>query len=130
LSINSRNQIAGDVHPTSVNNWEPALWQDGSLINLAVYGDDPMGTAYGINNQGQSAGFSGQGFDDVLTSHSLLWENGVMINLQTRIPADSGWVLEQACSINDRGQIGGFGWHNGELRAYLLTPEKETGCQP
>ena len=45
-----------------------------------------------------------------------------MINLQTQIPADSGWVLQQAISINNRGQIGGIGLHNGQIRGYLLTP--------
>jgi probable HAF family extracellular repeat protein len=100
----------------------PALWQDGSLIELEIFPGDPLGFAEQINNRGQIVGASGQGLTDVTHSHSLLWENGTMINLQTQIPADSGWVLQQAYSINDRGQIGGFGLHNGQIRAYLLTP--------
>jgi probable HAF family extracellular repeat protein len=129
-SINNRGQIVGNFAFESSANSLPCLWQDedGSLIELGVYGDDPQGVAYQVNNQGQIAGFSGQGLADVTTAHSLLWENGTMIDLQTQIPADSGWVLEQALCINDRGQIGGFGWHNGQLRAYLLTPREGSEC--
>jgi probable HAF family extracellular repeat protein len=122
LSINNRGQVAGTILPDSGQNWLPALWQDGSLIELAVFDTDPHALGSQINNQGQIVGFSGQNLTDCTTAHSLLWENGAMINLQTQIPADSGWVLQQAYSINDRGQIGGFGLHNGQIRAYLLTP--------
>jgi len=114
--------------PDSGQNWLPALWQDGSLIELAVFDIDPYGLAEKINNQGQIVGFSGQSGSDCITAHPLLWENGTMIDLQTQIPADWGWVLEQALCINDRGQIGGFGWHNGQLRAYLLTPREGSEC--
>jgi probable HAF family extracellular repeat protein len=127
-SVNNRGQIVGNFSFDSSADFLPCLWQDenGSLIELEVYGDDPQGVAYQVNNQGQIAGFSGQGLADVTTAHSLLWENGTMIDLQTQVPADSGWLLEQALCINDRGQIGGFGWHNGQIRAYLLTPAE--GC--
>jgi probable HAF family extracellular repeat protein len=35
---------------------------------------------------------------------------------------DSRWVLEDAASINDKGQIAGFGLHDGNFRAFVLTP--------
>jgi hypothetical protein len=35
---------------------------------------------------------------------------------------DSHWVLEDAASINDKGQIAGFGLHDGNFRAFVLTP--------
>jgi len=105
-AINNRGQLVGAVFPHAGPNWLPALWQDGSLTELEIFPGDPMGFAEQINNRGQIVGASGQGFTDVTFSHSLLWENGTMIDLQTQIPADSGWVLQQAYSINDRGQIG------------------------
>ncbi len=45
-----------------------------------------------------------------------------MTDLQTLIPADAGWTLQQAEAINDHGQIAGTGLHNGQLRAFLLLP--------
>jgi hypothetical protein len=53
-----------------------------------------------------------------------MWEKGEMIDLQTRIPADSGWTLLAALGINERGQISGFGIHDGQYRAFLLTPAR------
>ncbi|MGO8927794.1 MAG: hypothetical protein ACLQU3_13005 [Limisphaerales bacterium] len=128
ISINNRGQVVGTILPDSGQNWLPALWQDGSLIELGVFDTDPYAVAFQINNQGQIVGFSGQSLTDVTTAHPLLWENGKMIDLQTQILADSGWLLEQAGSINDRGQIAAFGWHNGQLHACLLTPREGREC--
>src|SRR2546423_937385 len=42
-------------------------------------------------------------------------------DLNARIPADSGWVLQQAKAVNANGQIIGSGMLNNEPRAFLLT---------
>jgi hypothetical protein len=36
------------------------------------------------------------------------------------IPAGSGWILVRATDINDAGQITGFGFLNGNRRAFML----------
>ncbi len=36
------------------------------------------------------------------------------------MPADSGWKLTDAYAINERGQIAGSGFKDGQLRAFLL----------
>jgi probable HAF family extracellular repeat protein len=45
-----------------------------------------------------------------------------MKDLNTLIPANSGWFLQEARGINDAGQIVGSGWNNGQYRAFVLTP--------
>ena len=46
-----------------------------------------------------------------------------MVDLNTVIPADSGWVLQFADSINDREEIVGFGVNSkGKTHAFLLAP--------
>ena len=45
-----------------------------------------------------------------------------MTDLNTRLPAGSGWVLEAATAINDAGEIVGWGRHNGVRHAYRLLP--------
>ena len=46
-----------------------------------------------------------------------------MTDLNTVIPATSGWQLLQAVSINDRGQIVGSGINAaGQTHGFLLTP--------
>jgi probable HAF family extracellular repeat protein len=49
-----------------------------------------------------------------------------MIDLNTRIPADSGWILRTATGVNDKGQIVGMGTLNGVQRAYRLSAPLDT----
>jgi probable HAF family extracellular repeat protein len=56
-------------------------------------------------------------------SSPFLWtKQKGMQDLNNLIPPKSGWVLEYAASINNRGQITGSGTINGETHAFLLTP--------
>jgi hypothetical protein len=45
-----------------------------------------------------------------------------MRDLNSLIPDNSGWVLNEARGINSAGQIVGNGIKDGHLRAFLLTP--------
>ena len=45
-----------------------------------------------------------------------------MRDLNATLPADSGWTLEKAKAINNRGQIIGSGTLNGQAHMFLLTP--------
>ena len=45
-----------------------------------------------------------------------------MTDLNSRLPAGSGWVLEAATAINDSGEIVGWGRNNGLRHAYRLSP--------
>lgn len=68
--------------------------------------------AYAVNGKGQVVGTNG---------HAFLWQNGVTSDLNSLAPADSGWVLEAASAINDKGQIAGWGKLNGMTHAFLLS---------
>jgi len=48
-----------------------------------------------------------------------------MVDLNTLIPANSGWTLTEAHGINNLGQIAGSGAINREGHAFLLTPVPE-----
>jgi probable HAF family extracellular repeat protein len=48
--------------------------------------------------------------------------DGTMHNLNDMIPATSGWFLQEAWGINDRGQIVGHGYLRGASHAFLLLP--------
>src|SRR5260370_41298206 len=74
-------------------------------------------TAGSINNLGQVVGSDGS-YD-----HALLWQNNTWTNLESLIPAGSGWTsLFMAYKINDHGQIAGAGLRNGYTRGYVMTP--------
>jgi len=121
VAINNKGEICG-TSTTAIGGPDPFLWEDGVITDLGVLAGDVDGVAYDINNRGQVVGYSESNPSDLTTGHALLWENGGMISLQTMISTDSGWTLLQALGINNRGQIVGFGIHDGQYRAFLLTP--------
>ena len=59
-------------------------------------------------------------------SHAFLWQNGTLYDLNSFLPANSGWILQCAMGINDSGQIAGYGTLNGVLTAFVLTPVAST----
>jgi probable HAF family extracellular repeat protein len=100
------------------------LWgkTKGSMLDLGVLPEGSLSAAEGINNAGQVVGasdFSGR-------LHAFVWSPSTgMLDLNSLIPANSGWVLEFAYAINDLGQIVGYGTLNGQQtpEAFLLTPQ-------
>jgi probable HAF family extracellular repeat protein len=57
------------------------------------------------------------------TDRAFLWTQvRGMIDLNTLLPPDSGWVLIAAWGVNDKGQIAGVGLHNGAKHAFRYNP--------
>jgi len=54
--------------------------------------------------------------------HACLWQSGRIYNLNKLIRKCSGWNLQDARAINNKGRIVGTGTHHGWTRAFLLTP--------
>jgi probable HAF family extracellular repeat protein len=82
----------------------------------------PSSAAYGINDAGQVVGGASTSSGVV---RAFLYDRNAtpkMQDLNSLIPPDSGWRLEEAQAINQRGQIVGLGERNGHTRAFLLTP--------
>jgi len=53
------------------------------------------------------------------TTDAFLYTDAAgMRDLNDLIPAGSGWFLQRATGINDRGQIVGFGRHNGQTAVF------------
>lgn len=58
-------------------------------------------------------------------TRAALWQNGELINLNTRLPEDTEWDLEAATGINDDGIIIGVGYLRGYpdvIRAFRMVP--------
>jgi uncharacterized membrane protein len=116
----------GDA-PTHAIIWSPS----GTMTDLGTLPGDSFASALKINLLGIVIGVSGNGVaaptnNDPryeITGRPFVWSQRTgMRDLNTLIPASSGWVLNSATDINFWGQIVGSGTLHGEPHGFLLTP--------
>jgi uncharacterized membrane protein len=98
-----------------------SLYRDGALTKMELSQRWPS-QPRAINNCDVVVGSFGSNSDE---SEAFLWDekNGFR-NLNDLIPKNAGWKLEVAASINEHGEIVGWGDHGGQDDAgFLLIPE-------
>jgi probable HAF family extracellular repeat protein len=93
-AINNAGQIVGFAL-ISTSTGDAFIWQNGKMTDLGA-----AFTPSAINNNGVIVGNFGCGASTVIVTTS-----GVCQNLQSLIPANSGYTLREARGINDKGQI-------------------------
>jgi probable HAF family extracellular repeat protein len=133
LSINNSGQVVGTYY-LDIGPQRAFLWQNGVMTDLGTLPDNGLNSARNtlansINASGQIVGFSE--FSTLLATvpHAVIWDGGMLKDLNTLIPSDSGWILHGASAINDAGQIIGEGNVNGQSHAFLLTPQVQNPSQ-
>jgi probable HAF family extracellular repeat protein len=97
----------------------------GTLKDLGTLGGSSY--AYGINASGEIVGYSDLADGD---THAFLYDDGTMLDLNSLLPANSGWVLEEAFGINAAGQITGMGLYDGKETAFLMTDPGDIAAVP
>jgi probable HAF family extracellular repeat protein len=99
---------------------------EAKITYLDPLPDDRYSRARDIDESGLVVGWSRNdtGASQEQQFSAVLWEDGEVNDLNDLIPADSGWKLTDAYSINERGQIVGSGFKDGQLRAFLLRPRQ------
>jgi probable HAF family extracellular repeat protein len=105
--IKGRGQVVGNsFSPDAAQPFRilAFLWQNGVATNLGTLAPDIFSLAVGINNKGQVVGFS---CDDSFSCRAFLWQDGTMTELNTLVHNPYAPFLENANSINSRGQIAG-----------------------
>ena len=134
-AINNRGQIAGFAETATVDSGcppnlirTPVLWEPGKTrpVPLPTLVGDPDGVAFGINDQGQAVGDSGNCSGAIV--HAVSWENFTA----SQLPDFGTGSIAQF--VNGQGQIAGlvgsadgttqFGalWQNGTLTNLGLLP--------
>jgi probable HAF family extracellular repeat protein len=118
--INNGGQVVG-VADNADGSSSAFLYSNGAMQNLGNLGGGSYSEAFGINNSSQIVGDT---YDSNGDQHAFLYSGGVMKDLNSLvIPANSGWVFQQANAINDAGQIVGYGINPaGQTDAFLLNP--------
>jgi probable HAF family extracellular repeat protein len=119
--INDRGQAVG-YSETGVGGTRHAfLTTEGHMCDLGTVSGLDNSVAFDINSAGEAVGAAAPA-PDAPSQRALLWHNGQTIDLNRFLPPASGWTLDEAHAINDRGQIAGRGRFHGQPCAFLLTP--------
>lgn len=123
FAINNHGIIAGQSALSNNTTFHPVLWQDEIIADLGVLPGDLVGASLDLNNRGDVVGASVSAPGPATGNpRAFLWQNGVMTDLNTLVPADSPLYLLTAFAINDSGDIVGFGaTEDGDLHGFLAT---------
>jgi probable HAF family extracellular repeat protein len=92
------------------------------VIDLGRFPGGGISYAYDINAKAVAVGAAYLDASGAGNFRAALWLPGQpgALNLNDLIPAGTGWTLRQATAINNEGQIVGWGYLNGETRAFRL----------
>ncbi len=114
MAINPAGQVAGSAQVPG-GYGHAFLWSGNGLVDLGTLGGESS-YAYGVNEAGEVVGYSWLNG----VTHAFLFEDGVILDLNSLIDSSSGWLLTEAYAINGSGQIAGAGIYNGVEHAFRL----------
>jgi probable HAF family extracellular repeat protein len=123
-AINNRGEVVGfsdfPGDSATLRNYHAFLWTRGGMKDLGTLPGDKRSIAWGINDKGQIVGQSTGGPNG---SHAVIWENGVPIDLNSRVPSGSP-TLVYANDIDDSGTVvgGASDPHTGNSPAFAAVP--------
>jgi probable HAF family extracellular repeat protein len=123
-AINNKGQVVGNLFFSAF----PPIYDTSAFLYSRRTGMTNLGrllptdifrVAADINNKGQVVGYSGtfSGFRAFISS-----DDGVLQDLNNLIPLSSGFTLNFAHAINDKGELVGTGLINGQQHGFLLRP--------
>ena len=120
-ALNNEGQVVGHSELTNNTTFHGFLWtRKTGMIDLGTLDGDYASLALGINDAGQVVGAS---IDANFNLRAVLWENGLITDLNKLIAANPGLSLQEAISINSDGEITGVAQtSSGEIHAFLATP--------
>jgi len=120
-NLNNQGQVVGTSDLPGDQTAHAFLWSKATGIkDLGTLPGDVASVGLAIDDAGVVTGGS---LDDQFNPRAFIWQNGVMSDLNTLIPAGSPLQLWFACSINSSGAIIGVAaTSTGEVHGYMLTP--------
>jgi probable HAF family extracellular repeat protein len=124
-AVNQSGQVFGHAIFSADGSTRPVRWDHNGWTNW----NDTLGggrtEVSGANRYGQ---FVGRALDTNGVWRAFLHTAGRAYDLNTLLPSGSGWILDAAAAINNRGQIAVTGrLTNGPPQALVLFPATEIG---
>lgn len=110
FAVNDNGLVVGTAEEGGVR--KPVFWSGGQISKIS---NNP-GQTSDINNSGSMVGYYSVGS----TMTAFFYKNGQLIDLNSKLPAGSGWRLYRAVSINETGHIVCIGLYNGAPAACVL----------
>ena len=114
-SINDRGAVVGASYTANDAASHAFLYSQGRMTDLGTLGGRDS-VAAAINDKGAVVGAS---LTSTSASHGFIDLRGRMVDLNSLIPAESGFVITGADDINDRGQIVAQGYETSSPTAHL-----------
>ena len=97
------------------------VWRNGKVSALPELTGDTYSYAGGVNDSGLIVGTCVTNGSDPGGARATLWDNGQAIDLNSLLPANSGWILTSAGSISNSGEITGTGLFDFVSATFQLT---------
>lgn len=125
LGMNGLGHVVGDAY--DVGGYSQAfIWTPGAgMTGLGMLPGHLNSSAWSVNDSGQVLGVAWGNPGGVLSIVPFLWTaSDGMVDLNSLLPAGSGWILGIPGAINDLGQVAGQGTFGGAFagQGYLMTP--------
>ncbi len=121
-AINGNGQVTGYAAVVGDGSFHLFLY-DGVMRDLGTLNDSFLSSPQSINDAGAIVGTALFRSDP---ARAFLYDGSRILDLNDLIRSDSRWYLSGARAINNLGQIVGIGNHNGQNRAFLLTPSGDS----
>jgi probable HAF family extracellular repeat protein len=122
IFINNRGEVVGISDLAGDATFHAFLWtKDNGLRDLGTLSGDVLSLANSINEQGQVVGES---CDQNGNCRGILWQDGVMTDINSLVLPGSILYLVNISDINDRGEIAGYAYDptTGEAPGFLAIP--------
>jgi probable HAF family extracellular repeat protein len=114
--VNQSGQVLGISSVAGDLDYHAFLFSAGQATDLGTLGGS-NNYPYALNDAGQVVGQS-QTADG--TWHAYVWANGTILDLNSLLPTNSGWELENAILINLSARIVGIGIYGGLEQWFVM----------